>query len=376
MKIEFNDLYSQWLCIKDDAMIDINNLFINSDFILGQKVKNFEDEFSKYCNVKYSVGVSSGTDGLKLALKSLAKPEEKIGIFLPANTFVATYIAARDAFLDSDIFLIDCDKHFQIDTFALKNYVKNFRNNYKTCFIIPVHLYGYTANMKEILSIASEFNCLVVEDASQAHGAISNTGKRVGGDGSIASFSLYPSKNLGAAGDAGVVTTNDEFLYNKIISLRNYGTTNKYHHNNFGYNCRLDTLQAIILFHKLKLLDEWNEKRKHFAERLLLSVTNENIILPKKPDYCLKSVNHIFPVLVENRDNFLNYLIDNNIEYGIHYPTPITKMSFAIFNNESSAPLAESLSSKLVSLPIHPFLTAEKIEYLIDKLNNYSNIKS
>lgn len=373
MKVEFNDLLSQWVLIKDDVLFDLNNLFNKSNFILGDKVKEFEDKFSSFCNSKYSIGVSNGTDGLKLALRALASPEEKICIFLPANTFVATYIAAKDAFFNCDIFLVDCDEYFQIDTSLLQDLIFKFRNNYKKCFIIPVHLYGYTANMVEIAKIAERFECIVVEDASQAHGAISNTGNIVGNDSEAASFSLYPGKNLGAAGDAGIVTTNNILIYNKIKSLRNYGSEKKYYHNEFGYNCRLDTIQSIVLLHKLKFLEEWNEKRRSIVNRITTFVQNDYVKLPQKPSYCIKCVHHILPVLVKKRDNFIAYLTRNDIEHGIHYPIPITHMPFVNHDLYSYSPRTEEYSSKLVSLPIHPFLTEEKVNYVIDKLNNYND---
>lgn len=372
MKVKFNDLNAQWEIIKDLCQNDIDKLFINSDFILGNKVSEFEENFSKFCNVKYSIGVSSGTDALKLAALSLIDnyKSNDILIFIPTNTFIATYIGIKDALPNAKFILIDCDDFYQIDTNILEEQVSINRKKFKDCIIVPVHLYGYTANMQIINKIAKENNCLVLEDSSQAHGAIDSCGNTTGSSSHVSAFSLYPGKNLGAAGDAGIITTNNKDIDEKIRLFRNYGSIKKYEHNIFGFNYRLDTLQAIILNHKLNYLNTWNEKRRHIINEICKNVNNQKIILPKTPDYCKLPVHHIFPVRVENRENFISYLNQNLIENAIHYPIPLNKINFIkadfLSNNKSNI-----FCDQLVSLPIHPFISDIEIEKIISVLQKY-----
>jgi dTDP-4-amino-4,6-dideoxygalactose transaminase len=372
MKIKFNDLNAQWLVVKDLCKNDIDSLFQNSDFILGKKVVDFEENFSKFCNVRYSIGVSSGTDALKLAALSLIDDHmsNNILIFIPTNTFVATYIGIKDALPNAKFILIDCDDFYQIDTSILEDQVKKYRKKFKNCIIVPVHLYGYTADMNKINNIAKENDCLILEDSSQAHGAIDSDNNIAGSSGDVSAFSLYPGKNLGGAGDAGIITTNNKNIEEKIKLLRNYGSIKKYEHNIFGFNYRLDTLQAIILDQKLKYLSIWNQKRREIIKKICLSTNNEKIIFPQTPTYCKLPVHHIFPVRVKDRNHFISYLNNNLIENGIHYPIPLNRLAFIqanfIDNNKSNL-----FSEQLVSLPIHPFLSDIEIEKFISVLQKY-----
>ena len=371
MNINFNDLSTQWDIIKEEISPKLEELFKKSDFIGGKAIEEFEDNFSKYCNTKYAVGVSNGTDALKISLAAL-NIETTCGIIIPANTFIATALAVTYlSNIKYEMILIDCDQYYQIDVDILESYLIKNRKKWKSCVIIPVHLYGHPADMKRILEIAGKYNCLILEDASQAHGSIV-LNKKVGGLGDIAAFSLYPGKNLGAAGDAGIITTNNEELFNKAKALRNYGSFKKYYYEYRGWNNRLDTIQAIILNTKLKYLDKWNNMRIEVANRYNdLLKDNVNIIIPKTAPYIDKQIYHIYAVRVKNRDSFQKYLSEHNIPTIIHYPIPIQKTKpfkhLDHFDNKRTLQFA----NELISLPIYPFLKDVEIEYITETLKNY-----
>ena len=225
--------------------------------------------------------------------------------------------------------------------------------------------------MKGILNLAKTFDCYLLEDSSQAHGAMVLNNK-VGSLGDISAFSLYPGKNLGAAGDAGIITTNNETLYNRVKSLRNYGSNVKYHYDTKGWNNRLDTIQAIVVNEKLKYLDEWNNARIEIAKKFdFLFDNNANIITPKTAPYINKQVYHIYAIRVKQRDKFQKYLNEKKITTIIHYPIPIQKTkpfkNLDHFNNKKTI----QYSDELISLPMHPFLTDNEIEYIANIINNY-----
>lgn len=371
MDIMFNNLSKQWDVIKKDITPRLEGLFYKSDFIGGKAIGEFEKNFAQYCGTKYAIGVSNGTDALKLSLAAL-KIEKPCGVIIPANTFIATILAVTYlSDLNHDLILIDCDEYYQIDVDLLELYLKNNRKNWKSCVIIPVHLFGHPTNMKRILEIAEDFNCMILEDSSQAHGAMV-LNKKVGGFGDVSAFSLYPGKNLGAAGDAGVITTNNEEIYNKIKSLRNYGSTEKYHYDYRGWNNRLDTIQAIVVDEKLKHLDKWNDARIEIAKRYdELLAKNDKVIIPKMAPYINKQVYHIYAIRVKERDKVQLYLNENHVPNIIHYPIPIEKSKIfkhlEHFNNKRT----KEYANELLSLPMHPFLKDEEIEYIAVKINAY-----
>lgn len=370
MKVMFNNLSYQWDLIRDDVNPRFEALFKKSDFIGGQAIDEFEKNFANYCNTQFAVGVSNGTDALKLCLAAF-NLKSKCGIIIPANTFIATALAIT--YLNDikyEIILIDCDEYYQIDADILESYLKKNRKKWNSCVIIPVHLYGHPADMKRILEIAEYYNCYILEDASQAHGALVMN-KKVGCLGDCAAFSLYPGKNLGAAGDAGVITTNDEGLYNKIKSLRNYGSSKKYYYDSKGWNNRLDTIQAIVVDEKLKYLDKWNNMRIEVAKKFDNFLDKTNIITPKTAPYINKQIYHIYAIRIKDRDKFGTYLSENNIPTVIHYPIPIEKTKpfehLNHFNNERTIKYAE----ELISLPMHPFLSDEEIDYITTTANKF-----
>jgi len=372
MKIMFNDLSKQWDIIKNSVAPRLESLFKKSDFIGGAAIQEFEKNFADYCGTKYAIGVSNGTDAIKLSLAAL-KLESTCGVIIPANTFIATALAITYLpELDYELVLIDCDEYYQIDVDQLDAYLNENRKNWKSCVIIPVHLYGHPVNMKRILEIAIDFDCYILEDASQAHGAMV-LNKKVGCFGEIAAFSLYPGKNLGAAGDAGVITTTSEEYYEKIKSLRNYGSSKKYYYDYKGWNNRLDTIQAIIVDEKLKYLDKWNDMRIEVARKYDEVLNdNYNIITPKTAPYVNKQIYHIYALRTKDRNQFQKYLMENGVPTVIHYPIPIQKITpfknlDKKFNNKRTIQYAD----ELISLPMHPYLIDDEINYIVATINKF-----
>lgn len=337
-----------------------NNFLKNGWYILGSQVKNFEDEFAKFCNTKSCVGVASGLDALILAINAcnFSKGSE---IIVPANTYIASILAIiRNGFkpilVEPDIatYNIDCNK---IEEKINKN----------TKAILVVHLYGKSCEMDAIMSIAKKYNLKIFEDASQAHGA-KYKGKMVGSFG-VGCFSFYPTKNLGALGDAGAITTNDKLLEEKFKSLRNYGSSIKYYNNDLGYNSRLDEIQAGFLSAKLKMLNDiTNHKRK------LASVYIENLsdkfIKPKvHKDYF--DVYHIFNIRCDKRNELKNYLLKNGIKTEIHYPVAPHKQKAMEGLIKGKYPISEEIHNSTLSLPISYFHTKEDILKVCKVLNGW-----
>ena len=370
MKIMFNDLSKQWDIIKNDVTPRLDALFQKSDFVGGKAIEEFEKNFAKYCETQFAVGVSNGTDALKISLAAL-KLQSPCGILIPANTFIATILAVTYLnTLNYDIELIDCDEYYQIDVDLLRSCLKNKRKKWNSCVIIPVHLFGHPADITKIVELARDYNCLVLEDSSQAHGAMVNE-KKVGGFGSISAFSLYPGKNLGAAGDAGIITTNQERLYDEAKALRNYGSRKKYYYDSSGWNNRMDTIQAIIVDEKLKHLDDWNKSRIRIAKQYEELLDKDKIITPKTASYVDRNVYHIYAIRVKEREKFQAYLTEKKVPTGIHYPIPIEKTTpfkhLEHFNNQNTIKYA----NEMISLPMHPFLTDEEINYIVKMINSY-----
>ena len=368
-KILFNDLKSQWRVIKDPANDRIETLFDTSAFINGPDVSLFESNFAKFIGTQHAVGTSNGTDAIKLCVQALELKGET-GVIIPANTFIATILGAEMALPDAEFVLIDCDEYYQIDTLKLAESLSENRKRWDNCIIMPVHLYGHACDIEKICKLANEFDCHVIEDCSQAHGTTTASGKRVGSFGDMAAFSMYPGKNLGASGDAGVITTNKRDYYDKIKLLQNWGSVKKYYYERKGYNNRLDTLQAIIVDEKLKHLHQWNLERKMVASWYDTYINNPKIIKPKVADYCGVHTYHIYCVrLVDiERDSLIKKLNDNSIQCGIHYPVPIEETTIYKglgFNN----PKTREYSKQLLSLPMHPFLEKEDVMRLIKILN-------
>ncbi len=371
LKVPFVDLKEQYEEIKGEVSSGINEVLGRCDFILGAKVREFEHEFSSYCGVKYASGVASGTDALHLALKALGIGEGD-EVITQANTFIATVLAI--SYTGATPVLIDIDPETcNMDTSKLERAVTE-----KTKAILPVHLYGQTAEMDKVSETAARHNLFVVEDACQAHGAYYHGAKgvrRAGALGDVAAFSFYPGKNLGAYGDGGALTTENPEIFEKIRLLRDYGQAEKYHHVVKGYNSRLDTLQAAVLLVKLKHLDKWNRLRVSHAIRYteLLGGIPE-IKLPKfKKNEKSAHVFHLFVVRVEERDGLIEFLNGRNISTGIHYPVP-AHMHEAFRDlgyKKGDFPVTEKYSEEILSLPMFPELRDEQIMHVTTAIREF-----
>ena len=362
MDIPLADLKAQYETIKQEVDVAIGRVIDTTAFINGPDVADFEREFADYCNKKYTVGVSSGTEALRLALIASGVSASDEVITVP-NTFIAT--AEAITAIGSKIRFVDVDeKTFNIDTQKINDAIA-----LNTKAIIPVHLYGQPADMGEIIEIADENNLVVIEDCAQAHGAEYKKARVP--VSSIGCFSFFPGKNLGAFGDAGAVVTDDEEIAEKILLLRDHGRAKgkKYEHSAVGYNARLDTLQAAVLRAKLKHLDEWNEKRRVHAEHYRNILRNAAV--PEEADYA-KHVYHQFVVGVKNRGQMQNYLRQNGISTGIHYPIPLhQQLAYSKIHGAEKYPVTEKLSKDILSLPIYPELTEKQINYIGEKVNEF-----
>jgi dTDP-4-amino-4,6-dideoxygalactose transaminase len=314
MHVPFVDLQAQYATLVNDIQAAITAVLERGDFILGQEVGLFEQEFAAYCEARHAVAVSSGTAALELTLRALG-----IGlgheVITAANTFIATTLAI--SYTGARPVLVDVDPQtYNIDVRQIEQVLTA-----RSRAIMPVHLYGQPADMDPILEIAKRHGLAVIEDACQAHGA-QYKGKRVGAIGRAGAFSFYPSKNLGAYGDAGLMVTDDEWLAGEVRVLRNYGQRQKYHHLIRGYNQRMDTLQAAVLRVKLGYLDAWLRARREHAQRYSQRLAAAPVITPGEPDFA-RSVYHLYVIRVERRDELAAWLRKRGIETGIHYPIPI-----------------------------------------------------
>lgn len=362
MKISFVDLKRQYDSIKCEINVKIDEVLNSTQFILGENVKTFEEEFAKYCNAKYAIGVASGTDALTLSLGSLGICEGDEVITVP-NTFIATVDAisrnnARPVFVDID------PETYNIDVNKIEEKITE-----RTKAIMPVHLYGQPADMDPILKIAEDHDIKVIEDACQAHGAEYKS-KKVGSLGHIGCFSFYPGKNLGAYGDGGIIVTNDFDVAEKIKMLRNYGQKVKYYHDFIGYNSRLDEMQAAILRVKLRYLDKWNDSRRIHAKEYNDFLDGiPDIVLPNVLEN-VKHVYHLYVIQCVNRVQKQEILFSKGISTGIHYPVPIhlqcaySKLGY----HRGDFPVTEEYAEKILSLPMYSELTIEEISHICEQI--------
>jgi len=361
MEVPFIDLKKQYKDIKNEIDGKISFLIDNSEFILGKDLEEFEREFSEFCGVRYSVGVSSGTDALVIALKSLDVGYGDEVITAP-NTFIATaeaisLVGARPVFVDIS------EEDYNIDVNLIGEKITG-----KTRAIIPVHLFGQPADMRSIIDIAGENGLYVVEDACQAHGA-EFEGKKTGTFGNVGCFSFYPAKNLGAYGDGGAVVTNDKKLYRKMLAMRSHGEVEKNKHEVLGSTNRLDNLQAGILRVKLKYLNQWNEKRRENALIYRKYLSGLGVIIPEELEG-RKHIYHLFVIRVKNRDKVEKELSSRGIATGIHYPTPIHLQNAYKFlgYKKGDFPVSEAAAEEVLSLPMFPELTEDQIKYVCESL--------
>lgn len=362
INIPFGDLKRHYQTIKHEIDRAIAGVLESGWFILGKQVERFEEEFAAFCGLPYGAGVNSGTDALYLALLACGVKEGDEVIIVP-NTAVPTVCAIRMAGATP----VFCD--VRPDTLVMDPALIEDRVTPKTKAIVPVHLYGRMCDMDSIIQVAQAHGLKVVEDACQAHGAEWN-GLKSGNLGDAACYSFYPSKNLGAFGDGGMVVTKDAAIYKKVKMLRNYGKQDRDHNAVEGINSRLDELQAAVLRAKLSHLDAWNDRRRRIADRYGTGVINRAVALPEE-GASEKHVYHLYVVQTSHREDLQRHMQERGIQTVVHYPLPVYKQPayrrYDVAGNR--CPVAEQASDRILSLPVYPELTDEEVDHVIDSLN-------
>jgi len=369
MKVPFLDLKAQYQQIKEEVNPALQNVLENTAFVLGKAVSDFEEAFAKKHNLNFCIGTSAGTDANHMILWALGiGPGDEV--IMPANTFIATAWGAT--LCGATPVFVDCHpESYNLDPELVERAVSA-----RTKAIVAVHLYGQPADMDPLREIAKKHNLHLVEDAAQAHTA-EYKGKPVGGLSEAASFSFYPGKNLGAYGEAGAVTTNDSDLASRFKMLRDHGAVEKYSHESFGHNYRMEGFQGAVLGVKLNYIDEWTENRRRAASNYKKYLKGVNdVLLPQEMDHS-KHVYHLYVIQVKGgnkkRNQLRTYLGENGIASGLHYPIPLHLQK--CFNNlgysEGTFPVTEKLASTGLSLPIFPELEDEQIEYIADKISQF-----
>lgn len=357
------DFIKEYREVGDGIRRAIDRVCESGWYVLGQEVQGFEQEFANYIGVDHTVGVASGTDAITLALKALGIKEGD-GVVVPANVYPSAFGVAHSG---ATLQLADVDPYtLNLTVGAIEKAV-----NEKTRAVLAVHLYGNPVNIKEISDFCKKKDLFLVEDCAQATGAMYGT-RRAGSFGDLACFSFYPTKNLGAYGDAGAVVTNNEDLAEKIKLWRMYGEVERYESVLVGHNSRLDEMQAAILRAKLKHVDRWNDKKRAIASRYEREFSNLPVRLTSETAQG-RAVYHLFVLQTTDRDNLTRFLKDRGIAVGVHYPRPIhTTESFMYLGyKEGDFPVSENASRIVLSLPIFPQMTEDDTNYIIGSVKNF-----
>ena len=365
MSVPFVDLKQQYVSIKDEVLAAVAGVFESTQFVLGKEVAAFEEEFAAFSGAKLGIGVSSGTSALHLALLAAGVGPGDEVITVPC-TFVATvaaveYSGARPVFVDVD------PVTYTMDPAKIEAAITP-----KTKAILPVHLYGYPADMDPILEIARRHNLVVIEDAAQAHGA-EYKGRRCGSMGLMGCFSFYPGKNLGAYGEGGLVTTSDPECARKIRMLRDWGAEKKYQHVLKGFNYRMEGVQGAILRVKLRHLEAWTEARRSHAAAYRNLLKDSGLALPHETAGN-RHVYHVYGVMTPHREDLMDFLQTQGVQTGIHYPYPIHLLpAHADLNyHKGDFPVAERVAAQELSLPMFPELTADQTEEVGNRIRQFS----
>jgi len=388
-KIPFLDLVTPHHELEEDLVAVFRQALKTAGFIGGPMVQGFEEDFAGFCGTRHCVGVGSGTDALRFALMAAGVGSGDTVLTVP-NTFIATTEAVSQAGAVFDFVDID-ESTYNMSPEQLREYLEtkcdtdpgtgipvSRRTGRPVKAVVPVHLYGQTADMDAIFDVADRFRLIVVEDACQAHGAEyfsrkRNAWCRAGSMGAAAAFSFYPGKNLGACGEAGAVTTDDDGIAARIRMIRDHGQARKYHHDVEGYNGRLDAIQAGILRVKLRSVDRANDMRREIAARYnrLLSASN-GLIAPMEPSWS-RAVYHLYVVRTRFRDEVLKVLSENGIICGLHYPVPLhLQKAYAGHGyREGDFPVSEKVAKEILSLPMYPTLQAEQQARVIDGIKGF-----
>ncbi len=366
MNIPLVDLKAQYLSIKDEIDAAVQRVIDNTAFIMGPEVERFEGDFAAFCGTKHAVGVNSGTSALHLAFLGcdLGPGDEAITTTFTfiGTTSMMTSLGIRPVFVDIDPDTCNIDPE-KIETAITE----------RTKAIVPVHLYGQPAEMDAILDIAERHGLTVIEDAAQAHGA-EYKGRRAGAMSRVAIFSFYPSKNLGAYGDAGMLVTDDDQIAARIRMMRDHGRKGKYEHLIEGYNYRLDALQAAILGAKLLHLEDWNQARRRIADLYRAALVDLDIVLPFEPEY-LKAVYHVFAIRSPRRDELQEHLRNEGISTGIHYPIPLHLQPAYkdLGYKEGDLPVAEECARQVLSLPMYAELSPDQVERIAEAVRAFAS---
>jgi dTDP-4-amino-4,6-dideoxygalactose transaminase len=393
-KIPFLDLVTPHQELEAELLAVVKQAFATAGFIGGSMVEDFEREFAAFCNTKYCVAVNSGTDALRFAFMAAGVEPGDVIITVP-HTFIATTEAISQA--GAQIAFVDIhEQTYTMDPAKLREYLETRcdfdsgsgnlverSSKRRVAGIVPVHLYGQTADMDPIQELAAKYNLFVIEDACQAHGAEyfskkANAWKRAGSIGKAAAFSFYPGKNLGACGEAGAITTNDAAMAAHMKMIRDHGQAKKYYHDIEGYNGRLDSIQAGWLSVKLRHLAKWNESRRTLALRYhkLLAEAKDSVVLPEETAWT-KGVYHLYVVRVRDRDALQVYLAEGGIGSGIHYPIPL-HMQKAYQNlsyKKGDFPVTERVAAEIVSLPMFPQLSTEQQDVVVARVKDFVGAK-
>jgi len=365
MKIPFLDLRAQTAEIEAEVMAGMEGLLRRSDFILGEEVDRFETSFATFCECDHSIGVASGFDALKLILRAMdiGLGDEVITV---SHTFIATALAISSVGATPVLVEIDPDT-YTMDPERIEAAITE-----RTKAIMPVHLYGQTADIDPILRIARKHGVRVIEDACQAHGARCNS-RRAGSIGDAAAFSFYPGKNLGAFGDGGAVTTNDAGLAEQIRTLRNYGSAEKYVHDELGENSRLDTIQALVLSEKLKRLDGWNAARRTAAAQYTERLQSVGEIKTPGVREDSEHVFHLYAIQTARRDELQASLKEQGVDCLIHYPVPVhlQKAYSSKGWKKGDFPLTEKVAESILSLPMFPGITENQVGQVCQSIHQF-----
>ena len=367
-EIPLVDLKAQYATIRDEVRAAIDDVLESMQLTIGPNVKAFDHEFASYIGTKHSIGVGSGTDALQLAIRAcgVSSGDEVITV---SHTFFATveailYANARPILVEVD------EKTMLIDPAAVAAAITP-----RTKAIIPVHLYGRTVDLKPLKQIAQDRNITIIEDAAQAHGALLDDGKKAGTGGRVNCFSFYCSKNLGAYGEAGSITTNDDRLAEELRALREHGQSTRYYHPVIGYNARLDEIQAAILRIKLRKLEEWNARRRVLARMYDERLAGSGVTVPEIPSDIRRHVFYTYTIRVAGgrRDDLRKYLGERGIGTQIHYPVPIHLQQSAEFlgYRKGDMPVTEKVASEVLSLPMFAELTDGQLERVADSVRSF-----
>jgi dTDP-4-amino-4,6-dideoxygalactose transaminase len=362
LTIPFLNFEPMHALIRSEIMQSFQDVYDANWFVLGKKLENFEKEYATYSNTNFSIGVSNGLDALHLSLKALniTKGDE---VIVPSNTYIATALAVSYVG-GTPVFVEPNSNTYNINPANIEAAITP-----KTKAIMPVHLYGQACEMDAILSIAKKHNLYVIEDNAQAHGATFNN-KITGSFGDLNGTSFYPGKNLGALGDAGAITTNNEELAKKIMMLRNYGSEKKYYNDEIGFNMRLDEIQAAFLSIKLKYLNDWTSQRKQIAGWYNNALKNIGDLILPTTHADATNVYHLYVIKSKKRNLIQQYLSENGIGTLIHYPIPphLQKAYHFLSCKKGSYPIAEELADNCLSLPIWPGMSLEQVNSVAENI--------